>query len=74
MKLLDIIALLQDLPESGLHRGNVGTIVEEYEPNVFEVEFSDTSGKAYAIKTLNASQLMVLYHHPIALQKVAISV
>ncbi|MCX5965845.1 MAG: DUF4926 domain-containing protein [Cyanobacteria bacterium] len=72
MKLLDVVALLQDLPELGLHRGNVGTIVEEYEPNVFEVEFSDTTGKAYAIETLNSSQLMVLYHYPITPQKVAV--
>lgn len=72
MKLLDVVALLQDLPELGLHRGNVGTIVEEYEPNVFEVEFSDTTGKAYAIETLNSSQLMVLYHYPITSQKVAV--
>ncbi|NJR55034.1 MAG: DUF4926 domain-containing protein, partial [Acaryochloris sp. CRU_2_0] len=69
MKLLDIVALLQDLPELGLYRGNVGTIVEEYEPGVFEVEFSDTSGKAYAIETLKSSQLMTLHHHPIEPQK-----
>lgn len=65
MKLLDVVALLQDLPELGLYRGNVGTIVEEYEPGVFEVEFSDTSGKAYAIETLESSQLMTLYHYPV---------
>jgi len=65
MKLLDVVALLQDLPELGLHRGNVGTIVEEYEPGIFEVEFSDTSGKAYAIETLESSQLMPLYHYPV---------
>lgn len=73
MRLLDIVALLQDLPELGLYRGNVGTIVEEYEPGVFEVEFSDTSGKAYALETLQASQLMPLYHHPIEPKKVAVS-
>jgi Domain of unknown function (DUF4926) len=28
MKLLDVVALLQDLPELGLIRGQVGTIVE----------------------------------------------
>ena len=65
MKLLDVVALLEDLPETGLYRGQVGTIVEEYEPEVFEVEFSDTTGRAYAIETLKASQLMVLYHQPI---------
>lgn len=65
MKLLDVVALLEDLPETGLFRGQVGTIVEEYEPGVFEVEFSDLSGRAYAIETLNIDQLLVLYHQPI---------
>jgi hypothetical protein len=60
MKLLDIITLRENLPELNLYRGQVGTIVEEYEPGVFEVEFSDNTGKAYAIETLNEPQLMVL--------------
>jgi hypothetical protein len=62
MKLLDVIALLEDLPQLGLYRGQVGTIVEVYEPNVFEVEFSDTSGLAYAIEILQENQLMLLHH------------
>ena len=65
MKLLDVVALTEDLPELGLYRGQVGTIVEEYEPGVFEVEFTNLTGQAYAIETLNASQLMILYHQPI---------
>jgi len=35
MKLLDVVALLEDLPQLGLYRGQVGTIVEVYEPNYF---------------------------------------
>lgn len=66
MKLLDVVALTEDLAELGLHRGQVGTIVDEYEPGVFEVEFSDLTGKAYAVETLNANQLMILYHQPIS--------
>jgi hypothetical protein len=62
MKLLDIVALLEDLPELSLVRGQVATIVEEYEPNVFEIEFSDTNGHAYAVETLNSTQLLVLHH------------
>jgi Domain of unknown function (DUF4926) len=62
MKLLDVVALLEDLPELSLVRGQVGTIVEEYEPDVFEVEFSDTNGRAYAIETLNSTKLLVLHH------------
>jgi Domain of unknown function (DUF4926) len=65
MKLLDVVALLEDLPELRLYRGQVGTIVEEYEPEVFEVEFSDSTGRAYAIETLNANQLMLLYYQAI---------
>jgi hypothetical protein len=74
MKLLDVVALIQNCPELGLYCGNVGTIVEEYEPGIFEVEFSDTNGKAYAIETLNSSQLMVLYHYRLQPEKVTVSV
>lgn len=63
IKLLDVVALLEDLPELELYRGQVGTIVEVYEPGVFEVEFSNLNGHAYAIETLNANQLMVLHHY-----------
>lgn len=62
MKLLNVVALLQDLPELDLIRGQVGTIVEEYEPGVFEVEFCDGNGRAYAIETLSAEVLLVLHH------------
>jgi hypothetical protein len=65
MKLLDVVALLEDLPELGLYRGQVGTIVEEYEPSIFEVEFSDKTGRAYAVETLTESQLMLLHHNSI---------
>jgi hypothetical protein len=65
MKLLDVVALLENLPEVSLFRGQVGTIVEEYEPGIFEVEFSDLNGRAYAIETLTSQQLLVLYHQPV---------
>ena len=63
-KLYDFVALLLDQPELGLDRGQVGTIVEEYESGVFEVEFSDPNGRAYALETLHAEQLLVLHHQP----------
>ncbi len=62
MQLLDVVTLLSDVPESGLFRGQVGTIVEVYEPNVFEVEFVDTKGHTYALETLKAEQLMLLHY------------
>ncbi len=62
IKLLDVVALTEDLPERGLRRGQVGTIVEMLGPDVFVVEFVDNSGRTYATLSLRASQLMVLHH------------
>ena len=48
ISLLSVVALLMDLPERGLARGQVGTVVETLAPDVFEVEFSDEEGRTYA--------------------------
>ena len=66
LKLLDVIALTEDLRDLGLYQGQVGTIVEVYEPGVFEVEFSDLQGRTYALETLKREQLMALHHQQIA--------
>ncbi|MCY4568641.1 MAG: DUF4926 domain-containing protein, partial [Candidatus Poribacteria bacterium] len=50
MKLFDTVALIEDMPSLNLYRGQVGTIVEEYESGVFEVEFSDLQGRTYALE------------------------
>lgn len=64
MNLYDVVALLEDLPEHNLKRGQVGTLVEEWQPGVYEVEFADTDGVAYAMVALRTEQLMTLYWHP----------
>lgn len=64
MRLYDVVALLEDLPAYNLKRGQVGTLIEEWEPGIFEVEFADTNGVTYAMVALRADQLMVLYWHP----------
>ncbi len=64
VQLLDVVALLQNIPERGLKRGQVGTVVEELAPDIFEVEFSDNEGRSYAMVALNADQLMVLHYEP----------
>lgn len=46
-KLLDVVALLEDVPAQKLVRGQVGTVVENLAPGVFEVEFSDSEGRTY---------------------------
>ncbi|MGH8508019.1 MAG: DUF4926 domain-containing protein [Gammaproteobacteria bacterium] len=51
MKLLDVVALTEDIPERCLLSGHVGTIVEQLTPEVFEVEFADINGGRIAPKT-----------------------
>ena len=65
IELLDVVALTEDLPEHGIYRGQVGTAVEIWAPGVFEVEFSDNEGRAYAMLALKESQLMLLHHEPL---------
>ncbi len=59
-QLYDVVTLTEDLPQHSLVRGQVGTIVEQYSPSAFEVEFVDNSGHTYALVTLQSSQLLVL--------------
>ena len=59
------VALLEDLPELGLARGQVGTVVETWAPGVYEIEFSHVTGEAYAMVALKAEQLLVLRHEPV---------
>ena len=61
IKLLDVVALVEDVESEGLRRGEVGTVVEQWKDGVFEVEFSDNSGKAYAFAALRPAQLMKLH-------------
>lgn len=64
LQFLDVVALLEDLPERGLRRGQVGTVVEQLAPDVFEIEFSDDQGHTYATLALSADQLIVLRYEP----------
>lgn len=62
VKLLDIVALLEDRLADGLVSGQVGTVVEVFSPDVFEVEFLDAAGKTAAVTELKRSELLVLKH------------
>jgi len=61
-QLLSVVALTEPLPERGLRSGQVGAVVEELAPGVFEVEFSDNQGRVYASLALRTDQLLVLHH------------
>jgi len=64
LSLLDVVALLADLPEHKLARGQVGTIVELLDEETVLVEFSDDQGYAYAITPCLRSELLVLHYVP----------
>lgn len=65
IEMLSVVAMLEDLPEEGLVRGQVGTVVESWAPGVYEVEFCDDTGKTYAMVALKAEQLMQLRYEPV---------
>jgi hypothetical protein len=60
-----VVALIRDMPEAGLIRGQVGTIVEVLGPEVFEVELSDDSSRTYASLALGSNDLLRLHHEPL---------
>lgn len=70
LKDLDIIALTEDIFtnhfETGepitLYKGQVGTIVMDYDGQAFEVEFANNDGTTYAMETLLANQFMQLHY------------
>lgn len=64
-EMLSLVALLEDLPGQGLVRGQVGTVVEQWAPDVFEVEFSDDHGRTYAMAAVRSSQLLKLHNEPV---------
>ena len=57
ISLLDTVVLGRDLPEHGLRRGDIGAVVEVYEPDGVEVEFVTGSGRTQALVTLAASDV-----------------
>jgi hypothetical protein len=65
IKLLDVVALLVDKPAEGLVTGHVGTIVEMFSPDDYEVEFLDSEGRTFALTELKRDDLLLLKHEPV---------
>jgi Domain of unknown function (DUF4926) len=61
---LDVVALLADLPAQRLARGQVGTVVEPLDDKTLLVEFSDEQGRAYAVAPCPRVDLLVLHYVP----------
>ncbi|MCC3414480.1 DUF4926 domain-containing protein [Microcoleus sp. PH2017_02_FOX_O_A] len=70
IKDLDIVALTEDLEATHfetkqiikLYKGQVGTVVMEFDGSAFEVEFSHQDGTTYAMETILATKLMLLHY------------
>lgn len=63
-QLLDVVALVEDMPSLGLTKGQVGTVVESLDAGTVEVEFADSEGRAYALGPVPVSHLLVLRYEP----------
>jgi hypothetical protein len=56
-KTLETVVLDRDLPEHGLQRNDLGTVVQLYEPDGLEVEFVSASGRTEALVTLEEADV-----------------
>jgi len=51
-KTLQTVVLNRDLPDHGLRKGDLGSVVQLYDPDGLEVEFVSASGRTEALVTL----------------------
>lgn len=51
-KTLDTVALNTDIPSEGLRKGDLGAVVQVYEPDGLEVEFVTAAGRTKTLLTL----------------------
>jgi hypothetical protein len=54
---LETVVLERDIPERGLRKGDLGAVVELYDPDGLEVEFVRASGKTQALVELKTSDV-----------------
>lgn len=56
-KIYDVVTAVEALPESGIHVGMIGTIVDVYPDGKVEVEFCGENGETIAMVPLRPSQI-----------------
>ena len=67
----DVVALLVDQPNSGLRRGDIGTVIQVFDstadhPSGFVVEFVDESGRVQAqTDIVDPSSIVKLRFRPV---------
>lgn len=60
-ELFDVIELLIDVPEFSLRKGEQGTIVDNYENGVFEIEFTNKKGETTALCSIHQDKFTVVW-------------
>ena len=56
IKELDVVVLMEDIPDHGLKIGDIGTVVHCYsDQQAYEVEFVRAAGQTVAVLTLTSS-------------------
>ncbi len=61
----DVVAVIEDIAEDNLRRGSVGTVIEKWNEDAYEVAFSDEkTGIDYAQVVLKKNQIIKLYFAP----------
>ncbi len=56
-QLLETVVLDRDLPDLGLRQGDLGAVVQVYDPDGVEIEFVSASGKTEALVTLKETDV-----------------
>lgn len=57
INILDPVVLKADLLDHGLRKGDIGAVVEIYEPDGIEVEFVTGAGETQALVTLKVGDV-----------------
>ena len=60
-ELFDVIELLTDIPEFSLRKGEQGTIIDDYEDGVFEIEFTNKKGETTALCSIHKDKFTVVW-------------
>lgn len=63
---LDTVALLRNIPEKNLSKGQVGTVVEILDDNTYEIEFSNAKGETILTTPLTRKDLILLRFEPLS--------
>ena len=58
IQILDVVALIQNIPQENLSKGNIRTVVEFLDNDDFLVEFCDKSGRTVKMLELSNTQIM----------------